>query len=393
MFAEQHRPLGRIFDVGSVMQLPGSGLRPGRDGQRALTPTKGERAQPSRRSASPTELSSLYERKWIQPEAMIEWIQLVGGGLLLYLGAEWFVRGASSLALALRVPQVLVGLTVVAYGTSAPEIIVGIQAAGAGHGEVALGNVIGSNIANIGLILGIAALITPARVDGLLRRRELPVLVLSAAAVPLLLLDGRVSVLEAALLLLLALSYTAWMVRASRNAASLAIAKEELKLVSETADAAGAPKTVSLWSAGAAAVIGLAVLLVGGHLFVDSAISIARTLGMSERLVGVTVVAIGTSLPELVTSIVAARRGHSELAVGNVVGSNIFNALLCLGAAAIAGQVGAPMQSLGTDLVALGVLTVLAAVFIRTERTISRLEGGTVLLLYVGYMFVSIASG
>ena len=128
---------------------------------------------------------------------MNEWIQLAGGALLLYFGAERFVGGASALAHALRIPQILVGLTVVAYGTSAPEIIVGVQAASAGHGQVALGNVIGSNIANIGLILGIAALVKPARVDGALRRRELPVLIASTALLPLLLLDGSVSRWEA----------------------------------------------------------------------------------------------------------------------------------------------------------------------------------------------------
>ncbi|HET9957835.1 MAG TPA: calcium:sodium antiporter, partial [Polyangiaceae bacterium] len=133
---------------------------------------------------------------------MIQWIQLLGGGLLLYFGAEWFVGGASALALALRVPQILVGLTVVAYGTSAPEIIVGIEAAGTGHGEVALGNVIGSNVANIGLILGLAVLVRPARVDGALRKRELPVLALSTALLPLLLLDGVISRVESGALVI-----------------------------------------------------------------------------------------------------------------------------------------------------------------------------------------------
>ena len=149
---------------------------------------------------------------------MSDWAPLVLGGLLLYFGAEWFVGGASALALALRVPQLLVGLTVVAYGTSAPEIIVGIEAAGAGHGDVALGNVIGSNIANIGLILGVAALIRPARVDRALRRRELPILLLSTAVLPLLLLDGLISRLESGALLVAAITYTAWMIRAARTA-------------------------------------------------------------------------------------------------------------------------------------------------------------------------------
>ncbi len=191
---------------------------------------------------------------------------------------------------------------------------------------MALGNVIGSNIANVGLILGVAALIRPPRVDGALRRRELPVLVASTALVPLLLLDG----------------------------------------------------SVSRWEGGG--------LLVG-------AVSVARALGMSERLVGLTIVAVGTSLPELVTSVIAARRGHSDLAVGNVVGSNIFNTFLCLGAASLAGSVAAPLPTLGVDLAALGVMTALAAAFIRTERTISRREGATAVVLYAAFAVVTVARG
>jgi cation:H+ antiporter len=293
----------------------------------------------------------------------------------------------------LRVPQILVGLTVVAYGTSAPEIIVGAQAASAGHGEVALGNVIGSNIANIGVILGIAAVIRPARVDGALRRRELPVLVVSAAVMPLLLLDGVVSRWEAGGLLLVAVGYTGWMIRAARSAASVVTARADAKTAGEAADAAGAPKPVSTLQAALTAAVGLAVLLIGGHLFVDGAVSVAHALGISDRIVGLTIVAVGTSLPELVTSVIAARRGHSDLAVGNVVGSNIFNTFLCLGAAGLAGSVGAPLHTLAVDLVALVVMTGLAAVFIRTERTISRLEGGVAVALYAVFTALMVARG
>jgi cation:H+ antiporter len=322
-----------------------------------------------------------------------DWVQLAGGGLLLYWGAEWFVGGASALARALRIPPLLVGLTIVSYGTSAPEIIVGVQAASAGHGEVALGNVIGSNIANIGLILGIAALIRPARVDGALRRRELPVLVASTAAVPLLLLDGLVSRAESAALLLFALGYTAWMVHESRTAAAVANATTDATVLGDAADAAGAPAPVSSLRAGVVAIVGLAVLLVGGSLFVEGAVSVARVLGMTERLVGLTIVAVGTSLPELVTSVIAARRGHSDIAVGNVVGSNIFNSLLCLGAAGLSGPVGAPLAMLGVDLVALVVMTGLACAFMRSERTISRLEGGFALTCYTLFMLVTVQRG
>jgi cation:H+ antiporter len=324
---------------------------------------------------------------------MNEWMQLVGGGLLLYFGAEWFVGGASALALALRVPQLLVGLTVVAYGTSAPEVIVGVQAAAAGHGDVALGNVIGSNIANVGLILGCAALIRPARVDGTLRRRELPVLVMSTALVPLLLVDGVVRRWEAGTLLLVALGYTVWMIRAARGASEVSTAKVDAVVTNAAADAAGAPRPGGTLRAAATAAVGLAVLLVGGNIFVDGAVSVARTLGMSDRLVGLTIVAVGTSLPELVTSVIAARRGLSDIAVGNVIGSNIFNVFLCLGAAGLAGSVGGSLQSLRFDLLALVLMTGLVAVFIRTERTISRVEGGLALALYCGFTVLTVMRG
>jgi len=324
---------------------------------------------------------------------MNDWLPLLGGGLLLYFGAEWFVGGASALALGLRVPKILVGLTVVAYGTSAPEVIVGVEAALEGHGEVALGNVIGSNITNIGLILGVAALVRPARVDGALRRRELPVLVASAALVPLLLLDGTVSRWESVGLLLIAVAYTGWMIWAARSASALADSAGEAAAAMEAADVAGAPRPAGALRAAVTAGVGLAVLLIGGGLFIRGAVSVAHAMGMSDRLVGLTIVSIGTSLPELVSSVIAARRGHSDLAVGNVVGSNIFNTFLCLGAAGLAGSVGAPLSTLAVELVALLVMTAVAVAFIRGERTISRVEGAIALALFAAFMAVTVARG
>jgi len=322
-----------------------------------------------------------------------DWAQLLGGGVLLYFGAAWFVGGASALALALRVPQLLIGLTVVAYGTSAPEIVVGAQAAITGHGELALGNVVGSNITNIGLILGVAALIRPARVDESLRRRELPMLLLTTALVPLVLVDGLVMRWEGAALILVAVGYTVWMIRAARAASVVATARREAAEATAAADAAGAPKVIGTARAVVTALAGLCTMLIGGNIFITGAISIASHLGMSDRLVGLTVVAVGTSLPELVTSVVAARRGHSDLAVGNVVGSNIFNVLLCLGASALAGVVAAPISSLAFDLGALVVMTGLAALYIRTERLITRVEGAVAVTLYGVFMLVVIARG
>jgi cation:H+ antiporter len=320
-----------------------------------------------------------------------DWVGLLGGALLLYFGAEWFVAGASALALALRVPQILIGLTVVAYGTSAPEIIVGVEAAGAGHGDVALGNVIGSNIANIGLILGVAALIKPARIHGDLRRRELPVLLLSTASMPLVLLDGVVSGWEGAALLLVALVYTGAMAQAARSASRLALATAAASTTTQAADAAGAPRPLGTPRAALTTAIGLVVLLLGGHQFVHGAIAVARSLGMSEQLVGLTIVAVGTSLPELITSVIAARRGHSDLVVGNVVGSNIFNVFLCLGAASLAGRISTPLPAIGFELLMLIVMTALVAAFIRSERFVSRAEGGLAAALYVVFTAVAIA--
>lgn len=320
-------------------------------------------------------------------------LQLLGGGLLLYFGAQWLVAGSSALALALRIPQLIVGLTVVAFGTSTPEVIVSVQAALDGHPAVAIGNVVGSNIANIGLILGIAALIAPARVDGALRSRELPVLLASTVLVVGMLVDGAISGIDGAVLLVCGILYTAWMIRAARAAAEMERAKADTVVERDVADAAGAPQARGAARSALIALFGLGVLLVGGSLFVDGAVAAAHALGMSERLVGMTVVAVGTSLPELVTSVVAARRGHSDLAIGNVVGSNIFNVFLCLGASALVGDVGVELREVAVDLGALGVMTVVAAVLIRTDRTISRREGAVALALYAVFLAATISRG
>jgi cation:H+ antiporter len=319
----------------------------------------------------------------------LAWALLLGGGVLLYFGAEWLVSGASRLALALSIPQLVVGLTVVAYGTSAPEVVVSVAAALNGQGPVALGNVVGSNVANLGLILGVAAALGPAKVDGAIRRRELPVLVLSAALVPVLLWDGTVSRLEGALLLVSAIAYTGWMVRSVRDARAQTAAVTDARVAAEAADAAGGPSSPphgSKLRQGLVALVGLALLVLGGRLFVDGAAQVALTLGMSERLVGLTIVAIGTSMPELATSVIATLRGHPDIAVGNVVGSNIFNVLLCLGAAAVTGSlvdVGTPAS---LDVLVMLGLTALGALFLRTERLMRRWEGVTLLAGYTAFI-------
>lgn len=324
---------------------------------------------------------------------MNDWGLMTGGAVLLYFGAEWFVAGASRLALALRIPQLLVGLTVVAYGTSAPEVIVGVQAAGAGHGRVALGNVIGSNIANLGLILGTAILIRPLAVDRGLRRRELPVLLASTAGIPLLLLDGAIRRVEGVFLILAALGYTTWMIASAAHSARERLAADRVDAAGAAADAAGGPRSGGALASLAVAGIGLAVLLLGGRLFVGGAVAVAGLLGLGDRVVGLTIVALGTSLPELVTSAIAARRGRPDIAVGNVVGSNIFNGLLCLGTAALAGAVECPWSAVRLDLFMLIAMTLCAAYLLAGPRTVSRTQGGLLLAGFVLFLVVTIRQG
>ena len=319
-------------------------------------------------------------------------IMLLGGGVLLYFGAEWLVGGASGLARALGLPQLLIGLTVVAYGTSAPEIVVGVKASLSGSGGIALGNVVGSNIANLGLILGLTTLFRPAKVDGALARREVPVLLVSTLLVPLVLVDGVVSRHEGFGLLAAALAYSVWMVVSTRRSMALAGAARGAQQMEDAADVAGAPRSKGKVRLGLTAVAGLAFLVLGGSLFVDGASGLARAWGLSERVIGLTIVAVGTSLPELATSLIAAWRGHSDLSVGNVVGSNIFNALLCLGAAAVMRPLEAPLSSVRLDLGVMVALTVFGAVAMRRARVVGRLEGGVLLLAYAAFL-AALASG
>lgn len=311
-------------------------------------------------------------------------IRLLIGGVLLYFGAEVLVGSASRLAASLRVSQLVIGLTVVAYGTSTPEIIVSLQAAHAGHGDVAIGNIVGSNIANLGLILGASSLVRPARVDGVLRRRELPVLLVSTLALPLVLLDGVVAPWEAAALVGAAILYTGWMIRTSRSPeARTEAVRDAAQMLAATS---GVPTPTSRGRQGALAILGLGIVLVGGHLFVEGGTVIARAAGMSERTLGLTIIAVGTSLPELTTALVAAFRGNSDIAVGNAIGSNIFNTLLCLGLSGLVGDLRCSPADFSRDLGALVVLTLVSVVFLRTERTLRRWEAATLLVSYAGFL-------
>ncbi|MCK6534178.1 MAG: calcium/sodium antiporter [Polyangiaceae bacterium] len=308
-------------------------------------------------------------------------IFLALGSVGLYFGAEWLVRGASGLARAMGVSRLAVGLTVVAYGTSMPELVVSLVSAVDGKSALALGNVMGSNIANLGVILGLTAIISPPNVQAGLMRRELPTVLLTLGVLPLVLWNGVIGRVEGAALLLGAIAFT----------------RVTLKAVTPS----GAPKHTdteppprhSRPALAAFVVLGLALLLGGGKLFVDGAVGLALRFGMSERLVGLTVVAVGTSLPELAASLVAALRGESEIAVGNVLGSNIFNVLLILGVTALAHPIEGSLAAVRFDLVAMAALTGVAVVSMRTARRIQRVEGAVLVAGYAAFLIALAVKG
>jgi cation:H+ antiporter len=303
---------------------------------------------------------------------------LILGGALLYFGAEWLVKGAAGLATALGVSSLVVGLTVVSYGTSAPELAVSVLASLEGSSDIALGNVIGSNIANIGLILGTTAVISPPLADASLVRRELPVMLLATLALPAVLWDGALGRADAAIFIVGSVLFTYGAFRWSTR-----------EPPRDFEDASGQEKPIgNHWVLIGLVVLGLVVLFVGGKVFVSGAVQLALQVGMSERTVGLTVVAIGTSLPELAASLVAALRGHSAIAIGNVVGSNIFNLLLVLGAAGLVLPIQASVRMIWFDLAFVGGLTLACTLSLRRARKVGRTEGVLYLLAYVSFLAI-----
>ena len=306
----------------------------------------------------------------------------MGGGVLLLLaGAEALVRGASALALRIGISPLVVGLTVVAIGTSSPELVVSVQAALAGQGGVAIGNVVGSNVANLGLIVGVAAVLSPMAVHRKLVRHDVPVMLLSMGALVVFLLDGALVRWEGGLLLCAAVVYTVHGIRTSRRderARRAALPPEVQDAMNEAA--AGFKRHILL------VVGGVALLVYGADLLLAGAVEVATALGVSEAVIGLTLVALGTSLPELATTVVAARRGEAEIALGNAVGSNIFNVFSVLGPAALA----APIRAVGVGADVLAIMVgfgVLTLVFLITGGRTQRWEGAVLLLGYVGYIW------
>ena len=301
---------------------------------------------------------------------------ILGGSALLYLGAEGLVRGSSALALRMGLSPLVVGLTVVAFGTSMPELVVSVEAALGGQGAIAVGNVVGSNIGNVGLILGLSALIAPLAVQARIIRLDLPLLVVLSAALAALLSDGHLGRLEGALLFGGLLAYTGFTLLAAR--------RESAAVEAEFAE--GLPKPSGRPTVDAALLLGgLGLLVLGARLLVSGAVTVAEAAGLGPAVIGLTIVAIGTSLPELATSVVAALKGEGDIAVGNVVGSNLFNILGILGAASLV----RPLDAAGIGWVDLAVMCGFALLLVPlmwTGRRVSRAEGGVLLGAYVAYL-------
>lgn len=311
------------------------------------------------------------------------WLLGVAGLLLLFVGGEALVRGAAALALRLGLSPLAVGLTVVAFGTSTPELVVSLDAVFAGVPDIAVGNVIGSNIANVTLILGVAMLVGPARVVARTVRVDAPLVVLVSVLMVLMLGDGTVSRLEGIALVLSLCAFTGITLIQGR--------KEPAGVKQEFEGAVDGPPHTVLLSV-LLVLIGLGALLLGGQLFLNSAVQLARTLGVTEAVIGLTVVAVGTSLPELITSIVAALRGQGDIAIGNVLGSNLFNVLGILGVTAVV----LPLQPGGITGATLGAMVgsaVVVAGMAVTGRRITRVEGGVLVAGYVAYTIWLVGGG
>ena len=297
------------------------------------------------------------------------YVLLIVGFILLIQGADFFVDGASSTAKLLKVPSVIIGLTIVAMGTSAPEAAVSISAGLSGSSDIALSNVIGSNIFNLLIVVGVSAIICPMRTEKVILRRDIWWSLGAAVATLIMMTDMKISGAEGILLLGGMAAYIAVLVFDARKKRDEG---DEVKAMS--------PLKSIIYIVG-----GLAAIIIGGDLVVDSACDIAAAFGMSEALIGLTIVAAGTSLPELVTSIVAAKKGDSGLALGNVVGSNIFNILFILGSASALTTINVAPE-LFIDTAILIAVTLLMYFLCRSKDKTSRGEGALCVLVYAAYM-------
>lgn len=309
------------------------------------------------------------------------YIFLILGFVLLIKGADFFVEGSSAVAKKVKVPSLIIGMTIVAMGTSLPECAVSVTASITNNNALAVSNVVGSNIFNLMVVCGACALFAPLAVQAGTLKKEFPFSILVGV---LLLVLGYIGMevghVDGVILLVLFAAFLFWMVQSAKKAraAGEALEIEEEEEAEHLAD-------LPVWKCIVYIVLGAAAIAIGGDFVVDSASEIAADFGLSPNLIGLTIVALGTSLPELVTSIVAARKKEADMALGNVIGSNIFNVLFVLGIAATISPVAFIMENV-IDIVILTIMSVVVLIFAWSKKQIGRIEGIVMLLAYAGYM-------
>jgi cation:H+ antiporter len=312
---------------------------------------------------------------------LVDILLVIAGIVLLYLGGESLVRGAVALARALGWSPLVIGLTVVSFGTSSPELASTFAASLSGAPEIAFGNVVGSNIANIGLILGLTAIIWPLETTARFLKREVPFMLISSALLFPVVANGIVSRLEGLVLFLLLIAFIVYLMRRERERSSV-----EADFEREFGDGrVSPPKSIFL------VVLGIALLVVGAHSLVTGGVAIARVIGVSERVIGLTLVAFGTSLPELAASLVAGLKKEGDIVLGNIVGSNIFNVLCILGITPMVSPLVVDASAVRLDLIAMLVLSLILWPILATQLKLERWEGFVLLAfygLYIGWLFL-----
>ncbi len=307
-----------------------------------------------------------------------ELLLFTGGVGVLYFGAEWLVRGSARLASSVGITPIVLGLTVVSMGTSAPELVVSLVAAAGGNGDLAIGNVMGSNLANIGLVLGISAIVKPLDVAGRVVTREVPVMLIITAFLLPLIWDLRISRVEGLALLVVLCAYLWFVFRTAKQ--------EDEEVLEEYEQFAKETVGLTPWAAArdlALIAMGITGLVIGAFAIRESAVALAEAMGISELVIGLTLVSIGTSLPELATSLVATWRGEADIAVGNIIGSNVFNIAAILGITATVSPLSVHPEVLSLEFPAVVIMSVLLVPIVRANLTIRRAEGIVLLGTYL----------
>jgi cation:H+ antiporter len=303
---------------------------------------------------------------------------LIVGAAFLYFGGDQLVDGSVDLARALGMTPMVIGLTVVAFGTSAPELAATLVAAFRGNPEIAFGNVVGSNIANLGLILGTAALLQPLEADARFLWREVPVMLFAGLLMTVFMWNGAIGRLAGLFLLFLIVPYLGYLLLRDR--------RESARVRAEFLGEFGDEERPSTGWALTRVTLGIVLLVLGAHFLVEGAVGLARLLGVSERVIGLTVVAAGTSLPELASAIAAALKREGDILLGNVIGSNVFNTLVVFGSTALVRPVAVPAGGARADLLVMLGFSLLIWPFLRFDYRIRRWEGALLLLSYAGYI-------